>query len=143
MGRNFFKANFRVAGGRNRGQDVLLDGVANVTGDQYVGYTPPVDGTQEFKVETNGFSAEFGRTSGGILTVVTRAGTNEMHGSVYEFHRNDSLDSPGFFTKRAGLEQPDFNAQPVRRRRPAARSRGAGRSSSAAMKGSASSSRRR
>ena len=109
VGRNFFKANFRVAGGRNRGQDVLLDGVANVTGDQYVGYTPPVDGTQEFKVETNGFSAEFGRTSGGILTVVTRSGTNEMRGSLYEFHRNDSLDSPGFFTKRAGLEQPDFN----------------------------------
>ena len=50
----------------------------------------------------------FGRTSGGILTVVTRSGTNEMRGTAYEFHRNDALDSPGFFTKRAGLEQPDF-----------------------------------
>lgn len=108
VGRNFFKANFRVGGGRNRGQDVLLDGVANVTGDQYVGYTPPVDATQEFKVETNGFSAEFGRTTGGILTVVTRSGTNEMHGTGYEFHRNDALDAPGFFAKRTGLAQPTF-----------------------------------
>ena len=108
VGRNFFKANFRVGGGRNRGQDVLLDGVANVTGDQFVGYTPPVDATQEFTVEINGFSAEFGRTTGGILTVVTRSGANQMRGTAYEFHRNDALDARGFFTKRAGLDPPDF-----------------------------------
>ncbi|MPY86318.1 MAG: hypothetical protein GEU99_00170 [Luteitalea sp.] len=107
-GRNFFKANFRVAGGRNRGQDVLLDGVANVTADAFVGYIPPVDATQEFKVETNAFSAEYGRTTGGILSIVTKSGTNELRGTAYEFYRNDALDSTDFFTTQAGLEPPDF-----------------------------------
>ncbi|MPZ17362.1 MAG: hypothetical protein GEV06_05555 [Luteitalea sp.] len=107
-GRNFFKANFRVAGGRHRGQDVLLDGAANVTGDAYVGYIPPVDATQEFKVETNAFSAEYGHTTGGILTVVTKSGTNELRGTAYNFYRNDALDATDFFTKQVGLEPPDF-----------------------------------
>jgi outer membrane receptor protein involved in Fe transport len=109
VGRNFFKADFRVGGGRNRGQDVLLDGVSDSTGDRsFLAYIPPVDATQEFKVDVNGFSAEFGRTTGGILSVVTRAGTNALSGTAYEFHRNSKFDSVDYFTKQRHLTRPDF-----------------------------------
>src|SRR5438034_107391 len=73
-----------------------------------MGYIPPVDATQEFKVETNAFSAEYGRTTGGVVTIVTKAGSNEFSGSAYEFHRNSALDANSFFANRAGLPKPDF-----------------------------------
>jgi outer membrane receptor protein involved in Fe transport len=114
VGRNFFKADFRVGGGRNRGQDVLLDGVSDSTGDRsFLAYIPPVDATQEFKVDVNGFSAEFGRTTGGILSVVTRAGTNALSGTAYEFHRNSKFDSVDYFTKQRHLTRPDFTRNQV------------------------------
>jgi outer membrane receptor protein involved in Fe transport len=114
VGRNFFKADFRVGGGRNRGQDVLLDGVSDSTGDRsFLAYIPPVDATQEFKVDVNGFSAEFGRTTGGILSVVTRAGTNSLSGTAYEFHRNSAFDSVDYFTRQRHLTRPDFTRNQV------------------------------
>lgn len=109
VGRNFFKADFKVGGGRPEGQDILLDGVSNITGDRnFLAYIPPVDATQEFKVHVNVFSAEFGRTTGGIVTVVTKSGGNDLSGTVYEFHRNSAMDAKGFFTNRAGRPAPDF-----------------------------------
>ena len=56
-----------------------------------------VDAVREFKVITNPFSSEYGRMSGGVVSVVTKSGTNEFHGSVYEYHRNDNLDASNFF----------------------------------------------
>jgi len=109
VGRNFFKADFKIAGGRPDGQDILLDGGSNTTGDRtFLAYIPPVDATQEFKVETNAFSAEFGRTTGGVVVMVTKGGSNEWSGTAYEFHRNSALDANGFFANRAGLAKPDF-----------------------------------
>jgi outer membrane receptor protein involved in Fe transport len=110
VGRNFFKADFRVGGGRNRGQDVLLDGVSNSTGDRsFLAYIPPVDATQEFKVDVNGFSAEYGRTTGGILSIVSRSGTNSFSGTAYEFYRNSRFDAKDFFTKLRNLSRPNFS----------------------------------
>jgi outer membrane receptor protein involved in Fe transport len=110
VGRNFFKADFRVGGGRNRGQEVLFDGVSDSTGDRsFIAYIPPVDATQEFKVDVNGFSAEFGRTTGGILSVVSRSGTNSYSGTAYEFYRNSAFDAKNFFTKLRDLPRPDFS----------------------------------
>jgi hypothetical protein len=63
---------------------------------------------QEFKVQTNAFSAEFGRTTGGVINVVIKSGTNDPHGSVYEFLRNSKLDSNDFFLNRAGRNLPTF-----------------------------------
>ena len=109
VGRGFFKSDFKVAGGRPDSQDILLDGAPNTTGDRtFMGYIPPVDATQEFKVEVNAFSAEYGRTTGGVVTIVTKSGSNDLSGSAYEFHRNSGLDSRGFFAKRAGLPPVDF-----------------------------------
>jgi hypothetical protein len=110
VGRGFFKADFKVAGSRNDGQDILLDGASNVTGDRnFMAYIPTVDSTQEFTVETNAFSAEFGRTTGGVVTIVTKAGSNQFSGSAYEFYRDSKLDERGFFAKRANLPKPDFS----------------------------------
>lgn len=109
VGRSFFKSDFKVGGGRPDGQDILLDGGSNTTGDRtFMGYIPPVDATQEFKVLTNAFSAEYGRTTGGVVTIVTKSGANDHDGAAYEFHRNSALDANGFFANRAGREPVDF-----------------------------------
>lgn len=109
-GRNFFASDFKVGGGRANAQEVLIDGAPNTTGDRnFVAYIPPVDSTQEFSVQTTSYSAEFGRTTGGVLNMVTKSGTNEFHGVAYEFLRNDNLDANFFFTNRSGQEKPEFN----------------------------------
>jgi hypothetical protein len=64
-----------------------------------------VDTVQEFSVQTHGYSAEFGRAAGGIMSAVTKSGTNQLHGTVFEFHRDSSLDSSNFFDQG---ELPDF-----------------------------------
>ena len=60
---------------------------------------------REFRVETNAYSAEFGRNSGGQINVITKSGQNDWHGSLYEYHRNDALDARNFFDP---AEKPDF-----------------------------------
>ena len=92
---------FSVAGGRARNQTFLLDG-GNAT--NAVGLTRaqqlvslPVDAMQEFKVIANNYSAEFGHSTGGVVTMSTRSGTNNFHGSIFESLRNDALDARNFF----------------------------------------------
>ncbi len=85
-------------GGPVYGTQMFLDGGANtVPVHNEIGVVPMVDAVEEFKVETNGLKAEFGQTSGGVVNIVTKAGTNEFHGSLYEFFRNDSLDARNAF----------------------------------------------
>src|SRR5579859_1736171 len=75
-----------INGARSASTNILLDGVENV--DLYttkVGQTVPLDSVQEFSVTTSNFSAEYGRASGGVVNVVTKGGTNNLHGSLYEF----------------------------------------------------------
>lgn len=64
-----------------------------------------VEGIREFRVETNAYSAEFGRNSGGQINAVSKSGTNEFHGSLYEFHRNDNFDARNFFDP---AKKPEF-----------------------------------
>lgn len=94
---------FSVAGGRARNQTFLLDG-GNVS--NAVGLTRPqqltslpVDAMQEFRVIANNYSAEYGHSTGGIVTMSTRAGTNELHGSLFESLRNDVFDARNFFAR--------------------------------------------
>ena len=109
VGRNFFKSDFNVGGGRSGSQEILLDGAANTTPDINRGIiNPPVDSVQEFKVQANSYDAEFGRTSGGVINMVTKGGTNEFHGVAYDFERHSNLDANNFFNNRAGRATPSF-----------------------------------
>ena len=65
-----------------------------------------VDALQEFKIETSTYAAEFGRSPGAQISIVTRSGTNEFHGSVFEYFRDDALDSADYFVKRQQLSKP-------------------------------------
>lgn len=92
---------FSVAGGRARNQDFTLDG-GNVT--NAVGVTRPqqqtslpLDAMQEFRVISNNYAAEYGHSTGGIIALSTRSGTNSFHGSIFEFARNNALDARNFF----------------------------------------------
>ena len=67
---------------------------------------PSVDAIQEFKVVTSPYSAEYGRSPGAAVSVSTKSGTNDIHGTAYEFLRNEHMDSIDFFSKRAGAAKP-------------------------------------
>ena len=87
-----------INGARADQTNFYVDGVSNrdpVGGGAQV--RPPLDAVEEFRVETSGFSAEYGGFSGGIIGITMRSGTNEIHGSVFEYMRNEALDARGFF----------------------------------------------
>lgn len=109
LGRNFFKSDFNVGGGRSGTQELLLDGAANTTPDINRGIiNPPVDSVQEFKVQSNSYDAEFGRTTGGIINVITKSGANDLHGLAYDFERHSFIEGNNWFNNRAGLPNPSF-----------------------------------
>lgn len=100
---NFGASNLAINGGRGSLNALLLDGANNAAPErEEVAVSPSVDAVQEFKVYTNGASAEFGRTSGGVVSVITKGGTNELHSSLYEFLRNDKLDARNAFATSRG-----------------------------------------
>ena len=65
---------------------------------------PSVDAVDEMRVQTNSYSAVYGRSGGGISTMVTKSGTNTLHGSVFEFLRNNALNANNFFSNRSGAK---------------------------------------
>ena len=109
-GNGWFAAN----GTRPAQNNYLLDGIDNnsnnvdfLSGAATV-VKPPIDAIGEFKVQTSAFSAEFGRAGGAVLNVTLKSGTNEIHGSAWEFLRNNHLDANNFFANQAGLEKGQF-----------------------------------
>jgi hypothetical protein len=99
-------SDMAMGGAPNRGNELLLDGAPNTTGNNRVAYNPPVDAVAEVKVESFQADAAYGHTGGGTVNVVMRGGTNEFHGSLYEFNQTSALFATPFFTNRAGLEKP-------------------------------------
>ena len=93
-----------LAGTRIHQSTFLLDGT-DIRGSRgtvpagAAGTVGGVDSVKEFKVITGAFSAEYGRFTGGVVTAVTKSGTNDVHGSIYEFHRNSALDARNFFDR--------------------------------------------
>jgi outer membrane receptor protein involved in Fe transport len=94
---------FSANGARSLQNNFLLDGVDNnsnlpdlLNEANYV-IQPPVESLQEFKVQTNAYSAEFGRGNGAIINAVIKSGTNQIHGSAWEFLRNNKFDSRNYF----------------------------------------------
>ena len=113
---------FSMAGGRSQNQIWQLDGgnVQNTTlGVPQLQLNPPAESLQEFKAEASNYSAEFGRTGGGLIQMTTRSGGNEYHGAAYEFLRNQALDTRTFFARdKAPLRYNIFGASfggPIRR----------------------------
>ena len=106
-----FVTNFVSDGSRSAQGDLLLDGVSVMNSDNNPGvqkalYVPPVEAIQEFKIQQANFSAEFGNSGGAIVNVVTRSGTNQYHGELFEFLRNNVLNANTYFANAAGLSQP-------------------------------------
>jgi hypothetical protein len=101
-----------IAGGRTSSAAAMLDGVANSRGGiaaQGIEMNPPVDSMQEFRVESNSFSAQYGRSNAGIVNATTKSGGNQFHGALYEFLRNDKLDSRGWNAdEKAPLRRNQF-----------------------------------
>ncbi len=100
-----------ISGGRPSENNYRMNGVsindyANTAPGSALGTNLGVDAVQEFSVLTSSYSAEYGRTSGGVINAVTRSGTNDLHGSVYYFHRNSALDARNFFDR--GSSPPPF-----------------------------------
>lgn len=103
-----------IGGSRNAVNEEQLDGMTNILPENNVGnnvsaYTPIVDSVQEFSVQTNSLSAEYGRFGGGVINLVTKSGTNRWHGGLFEFSRNGVLNANDFFANRAGQAKPDSN----------------------------------
>jgi carboxypeptidase family protein/TonB-dependent receptor-like protein len=102
-----------ISGGRNATSEVAIDGITNVNAENNVSildlnYTPSVDAVQEFSVQTNSVSAEFGRLGGGVINLVTKSGSNTFHYTAFEFLRNSALDANNFFSNRANIKKGSF-----------------------------------
>ncbi|MDQ2976145.1 MAG: TonB-dependent receptor [Acidobacteriota bacterium] len=95
---------FNIAGGRADSVTFLLDGgVNNNLLNNGVVYNPNPDAVAEFRILTSNYTAEYGRNGGGIVSVVTKSGTNKFHFDLFEFLRNDKLNANSFFNNRNGV----------------------------------------
>lgn len=111
--------NLSIGGGQEGGWDLTVDGISATPAapfDQKLWTminSPSVDAITEFSLDTNGYKAEFGHAGGGLMSFVSKSGTNELHGTGYEFLRNDALDANAWFNnalskKKPVLKQSDF-----------------------------------
>jgi len=105
---------FAANGNRPAQNNYLLDGIDNnsdtvdfLNGTNYV-VLPPVDAIDEFRVETSGFSAQFGRSGAAVLNATIKSGTNELHGTLWEFLRNDKLDAADYFENAGGIKKGEL-----------------------------------
>jgi hypothetical protein len=104
---------FILGGGQAASYGTNLDGVsANTTRALQQSWVavnaPSLEAISEFTVDTNGFKAEYGHAGGGLMNFVSKGGTNQYHGTAYEFLRNNALDANNFFNNRAGLAIPIY-----------------------------------
>ena len=89
----------RINGGRPRTNEYLYDGISALQPEPgQVAFFPIIDGIQEFTIEADNVPAEFGRFNGGVVNVATRSGSNNFHGSLFEFFRNEDLNARNFFS---------------------------------------------
>lgn len=107
-----FKGVLNVNGNRAFNNVFLLDGVDNISysnsfrGENVQLVQPSIEALQEFKIQTNAYSAEFGRSSGAVVNATIKSGTNSVRGAAYEFLRNDVLDANNFFSNALGAPKP-------------------------------------
>jgi hypothetical protein len=101
---------FGINGGRTESSAILIDGVPATSGSQWNGliYSPTVDSVQEMQIVSNSYDAQFGRSGGAVVSLVTKNGSEQFHGSGFEYFRNSDLDATDFFTNRNGQAKPFF-----------------------------------
>jgi hypothetical protein len=99
--------NYQIGGGQAANSSQYLDGVSVATTFRNApGFVPTQDAIQEFRVVTNDVSPEYGKFAGGVISLVTKSGTNAFHGTAYEYFRNTVLDANNFFNNANGLARP-------------------------------------
>jgi outer membrane receptor protein involved in Fe transport len=98
-----------VNGSRPNQNTFVMDG-GNATQPAFngLGFFPPLDSVQEYKIQTSNYSAEFSNSAGGVVNIITKSGSDRFHGSAYEFLRNNVLDANDFFVNRAGQKTPPY-----------------------------------
>ncbi len=106
--------SFAANGSRPSQNNYLLDGIDNnsnlvdfLNGNAFA-VLPPVDAIEEFRVQTSDYSAELGRSAGAVLNATVKSGTNQFHGDLWEFLRNDKLDAANFFENSGGLPKGEY-----------------------------------
>jgi len=95
-------ATFAVGGGRGNNANYLVDGgnVQNLLlGVPTLMFDPPIESVQEFNLSISDYAAELGRSGGAVVQMTTKSGTNQFHGAVYEYFRNDALQARPYFAK--------------------------------------------
>ncbi len=97
---------FSLGGGPSQTSELLIDGSPDATWDMRVAYNPPVDAVQEVRVHVFQTDASFGHTGSGTANQITKSGTNQFHGSAYEFNQTSALDAQPFFDNKNGIQQP-------------------------------------
>jgi len=103
-------SNFSFNGGLAGGNAILVEGLSlELAQMNSPSYIPTPDATQEFHVQTNKFAAEYSRTTGAVVNFSIKSGTNQLHGTLYEFFRNRDLNANNFFSNRSGAARPPFN----------------------------------
>jgi hypothetical protein len=102
-------ADWSMNGGANRNNEFLLDGAPNNAnqGGNNIAYVPPAEAVQEFKIATNTYDAQYGRTAGGVVNMSLKSGTNSFHGVGYEFYRRKWLDANSFLLNSRQSEKTD------------------------------------
>src|SRR5215510_6948572 len=112
---DFFTSTIRfsINGGKESLNDIQLDGVtamvqSDIQGIYGASAIPSVEGIQEFRVQTNSYTAEYGRSGGGQVTMLTKSGSNQFHGSAFEFLRNSAMDAKSFFLNRSNGRKASF-----------------------------------
>ena len=110
-GKNVFAAgNYQIGGGTANQSATYYDGVpVNDTYGNIVALTPSADAVSEFRIQTSNNTAEYGRYTGGVMNMASRSGTNEFHGSAYEYFRNKVLNATNFFANKTGAGRAPFS----------------------------------
>src|SRR6202158_1317134 len=108
-----YGAQLSISGARPQQNNYRLDGISindysNGGPGSVLGQNLGVEAIPEFSVLTSNYSAEYGKTSGGVVNAISRSGTNSFHGSAYEFLRNSALDTRNFFDNSSGVPKPPF-----------------------------------
>ena len=102
-------SNISINGGKNKENEVLLDGISNVRGNRNVINAPTMETVQEFKVLTNTYDSQYGRTGGGVITIVTKGGANQFHGNAFEYLQAEELNANQSELNRAGRPKPPMS----------------------------------